>query len=101
MNHRIRLTEEARDDIKRLFAFVLESSGDDWLLAERVVNAIEAGLRMLTTAPFAGRKAAGNPLVRELVIGFGGAGCVALYEIEDGQTVTLLAVRHQREEDYH
>ena len=54
MSHRIRFTEEARDDIKRLYAFVLESSGGVWLLAERVVNAIETGLRVLMTAPFAG-----------------------------------------------
>jgi hypothetical protein len=26
---------------------------------------------------------------------------VALFEIEDPRTVTILAVRHQREEDYH
>lgn len=24
-----------------------------------------------------------------------------LFEIEDGHTVTVLAVRHQREDDYH
>lgn len=101
MSHRIRFTKEARDDIKRLYAFVLESSCDDWLLAERVLSAIDAGLRVLMTAPFAGKKAAGNPLERELVIGFGSAGHVAFYEIEDGQTVVVLAARHQREDDYH
>jgi hypothetical protein len=26
---------------------------------------------------------------------------VALFEIDDQQTVTVLAVRHQREDDYH
>jgi plasmid stabilization system protein ParE len=25
---------------------------------------------------------------------------VALFEIEDGETVTILAIRHQREDDY-
>jgi hypothetical protein len=39
--------------------------------------------------------------LRELVIPFGAAGCVAQYEIEGKGTVTVLAVRHQREEDYH
>ena len=29
------------------------------------------------------------------------AGYVALFEIENAQTVTVTAVRHQREEDYH
>jgi hypothetical protein len=38
--------------------------------------------------------------LRGLLISFGSAGYVALFEIEDAQTVTILAVRHQREEDY-
>jgi hypothetical protein len=52
--------------------------------------------------PFACRKVDnGNPFLRELVIPFGGAGYVALFEIDDDTTLTLLAVRHQREDDYH
>jgi plasmid stabilization system protein ParE len=43
----------------------------------------------------------GNAFVRELVIPFGASGYVALFEIEDSQVVTIVAVRHQREEDYH
>ena len=39
--------------------------------------------------------------LRELVIPFGSAGYVALFEIEGPGHVTILAVRHQREEDYH
>jgi len=35
------------------------------------------------------------------VIGFGDGGYVALFEIESENIVTILAVRHQREEDYH
>ena len=38
---------------------------------------------------------------RELLVMFVGAnGYVALFEIEDSQTVTVLAIRHQREEDF-
>jgi plasmid stabilization system protein ParE len=48
------------------------------------------------------RKAtAADPFLRELVIGFGSAGYVPLFDIEDSTTVTVLAVRHQREDDYH
>ena len=43
----------------------------------------------------------GNPFLREVIIPFGSAGYVALFEIENRELVTLLAVRHQREEDYH
>jgi len=38
--------------------------------------------------------------LRELIISFGANGYVALFEIEDSQTVTVLAIRHQREEDF-
>jgi plasmid stabilization system protein ParE len=40
-------------------------------------------------------------LVGRPLIPFGGAGYVALFEIEDSKTVIILAVRHQREDDYH
>jgi plasmid stabilization system protein ParE len=36
-----------------------------------------------------------------MVIPFGASGYVALYEIDNEETVTILAVRHQREDDYH
>jgi hypothetical protein len=36
-----------------------------------------------------------------MVIPFGTAGYVALFEIEDSKTVTVLAIRHQRDDDYH
>ena len=42
-----------------------------------------------------------NPFLRELLITFGASGYVALYEIEDELTITILAVRHPRENDYH
>ncbi len=47
------------------------------------------------------RKAGKSPFLRELVIPFGHSGYVALFEIEDAATVTILAVRHQLEDDYH
>jgi hypothetical protein len=56
---------------------------------------------LLRFSPFSCRKVLrDNPFLRELVIPFGSAGSVALFEIEAGNTVDILAVRHQREEDY-
>lgn len=50
---------------------------------------------------FTCRKAAqSDPFLRELVISFGASGYVALFEIEDNAIVTILAIRHQREDDY-
>ena len=39
-------------------------------------------------------------MLRELLVGYGESGYVALFEIEDARTVTVLAVRHQRESDF-
>lgn len=43
----------------------------------------------------------GNPFLREMLISFGANGYVVLFEIEAKDMVTILAVRHQREDDYH
>ncbi|WP_436281121.1 type II toxin-antitoxin system RelE/ParE family toxin [Rhizobium sp. LjRoot258] len=52
--------------------------------------------------PFSCRKAtAKSALLRKLLIPFGSAGCVVLFQIEDSHTVIIATVRHQREEDYH
>ncbi len=67
-------------------------------------EAIAKAIELFEVFPFSCRKALGgddNPFLRELIIPFGSSGYVALFEIENRDTVTLLAVRHQREEDYH
>ena len=98
MSYQVRYTREARADLKRLYAFLLEKDLD---AAERALDAIQSAVKMLETFPFSCRKAkADNPLIRELLIPFGSAGYVALFEIET-EFVTIIAVRHQREEDYH
>jgi plasmid stabilization system protein ParE len=98
---RVRFTPEAEADLLRLFDFLLET---DLSLAERAEAAIRKAVELLELFPFTCRKAAGgsrSTFLRELIIPFGGAGYVALFEIEDPATVTILAVRHQREDDYH
>jgi plasmid stabilization system protein ParE len=40
-------------------------------------------------------------LERELIIPFGRSGYVALFEIESATDVVVVAVRHQREDDFH
>ncbi|WP_374338684.1 type II toxin-antitoxin system RelE/ParE family toxin [Methyloversatilis sp.] len=102
MSYRIRFTEEAELDLVRLYQFMLERDDADLALAERALDAIRRAFRSLEFMPFSFRKAtSGNPFLREIVIPFGASGYVALYEIENDETVTILAVRHQREDDYH
>ena len=80
----------------------MRRSNNDWALAERALQAIGAGIALLQQTPFSCRKAMpSHSFLRELVICFGGSGYVALFEIEDARTVTLLAARHQREDDFY
>lgn len=98
MSYRVRFAPRAADDLQRLFDFLAE---EDLLAAERARVAIAQAIDLLQSFPFACRKALPeNPFLRELIIEFGHSGYVALYEIEGSDTVTVLAVRHQREDDF-
>jgi plasmid stabilization system protein ParE len=105
VSFRVRLTRGAEADLGRLFDFLLERElardGGDLALAARAVDAIQAGLATLMSAPFTCRKAGDSAFLRELVIQFGSAGYVALFEIESATDVVVLAVRHQLEDDYY
>ena len=97
--YKVRFTPEAEDDLLRLYDFLLEK---DVATAERALDAIRKAVELLSFSPFSCRKALpDNPFLRELIIPFGSAGYVALFEIESTAAVNILAVRHQREEDYH
>ncbi len=99
MTYQVRVTARARDDIKRLYAYMLER---DEQAAARAYEALEKAMTMLNDFPFSCRRAPGeDALLRELIVPFGSAGYVLLFKIEDSQTVTIAAIRHQREDDYH
>lgn len=100
MSFKVRFTEEAQVDLERLYEFLLQR--DDLDIAQRALDAIVHGITFLETSPFSCRKAlTGNTFLRELIVPFGRAGYVALFEIDDASTVTVIALRHQREEDFH
>jgi len=99
--YQVRFTKQAEADLLRLYDFLLEH---DLATADRALDAIRDALRLLEQFPFSCRKAGDGqhgPRLREMVIPFGASGYVALFEIEDAGTVSILAVRHQRENDYH
>ena len=99
MNLTIRFTPEAKEDLCRLYDFQLEK---DLVAAEKAFDAINQGVLFLQKFPFSCRKATvDNPFLRELLISCGTSGYVALSEIDNENSVTILAVRHQREEDYY
>jgi plasmid stabilization system protein ParE len=116
VSFRVRYAAAARDDLKRLYGFLVTR---DIAAAERALETINRAVEVLRDFPFTCRKVdEGNPFLRELVISSGDSGYVALFEIEGDpessgeqghaneeyepvRYVSILAVRHQREDDYH
>jgi plasmid stabilization system protein ParE len=104
MSFVVELSPTAEADLEHLFEFLLfhSETTEDLDRAQAAIDAIRATAQhRLAITPFSFRKAAQNPAQRELIIPFGGFGYVALYEIVSTSKVVVLAVRHQREEDYH
>ena len=67
----------------------------------RAVATIRASMKILAASPRIGRPAEDmDPDYREKLIDFGNSGYVALYRL-NGETVVILAVRHQKEAGYH
>lgn len=97
-HYTVRFTQEAHADLRRLYDFLIDK---DPRAAAGALKAIRDSVKLLSFSPYACRKAAaGTPRLRELLIPFGASGYVVLFEIEPPCTVTILAARHQREDDY-
>lgn len=100
----VRYTVGARDDLIRLFDFLLERArtAEDFAAAQSAIDALTGFVEgHLGRSPFIYRKLGQSPFLREAIVPFRGAGYVVLYEIERGAVVNVLAVRHQLEDDYH
>ncbi len=99
--YQVIISEDAQDDLERLYAFLFDL---DPASADRAMRVIDKSYGVLARFPHTCRKAFNGefgPSTRELLINFGSSGYLALFEITDAQTVIVLAVRHQRESDYH
>lgn len=99
--YRVRVTREARDDLRRLIAFF---AAQETARPREAVEALEAAFDALSRLPYASRVALKTPrdaTLRELVVPFSRTGYVVLFRVTDARTVSVLAVRHQLEEDYH
>jgi plasmid stabilization system protein ParE len=101
----VRFTDPALDDLNRLFDFLLERAKtiEDLAIAQRAIDEVRATCEgSLSKSPFSYRKTGEGSLRRELIVPFGSTGYVVQYEIEPASSrVIVLAVRHQREDDYH
>lgn len=92
---RIEFAPETTADFERILAHL---SAHDVVDAAKRVQAIVAAIDVLESNPLIGRRVGAN---RELVIGSGAQGCLALYRyFAPMDTVLVLAIRHQREAGY-
>lgn len=84
-------------DVQRIYRFLNERNVD---AARRAVKAIQDGVKVIAVQPGIGRPVEHlDPEYREWLISFGDSGYLALYR-DDGKTLLILAVRHQREAGY-
>ena len=91
-------TPPALADVQRFYRFLAPK---DKASAHRAIRTIRTGVKILAHQPQAGRPVEEmDPEYREWLIDFGSSDYIALYRF-DGETVAILAVRHQKEEGYH
>jgi plasmid stabilization system protein ParE len=92
MTHRVVVSPRARADLLRLNAFLAEKNPG---AARRAMDAIDAGLRSLSTLPF--RNAADDAGLRTLNVRFGRSGYVVCYRVDPG-VVVIARVFHMRDD---
>ncbi|MEW6292719.1 MAG: type II toxin-antitoxin system RelE/ParE family toxin [Pseudomonadota bacterium] len=87
-------SEPALTHVQRLYRFLAEKNP---VAAQRAVRAIRAGVGILATHPQVGRVVEDmDEAFRDWPVDFGDSGYVVRYRV-DGERVTILAVRHQKE----
>lgn len=95
---RVIVTEGAVQGLERCRRFLADKNPQ---AARRAGQAIERQFLLLETAPGTGRPFPDLSEMRELVIGFGDSGYVALYRYDQAaDAVYVLAFRHQKEAGY-
>ncbi len=91
------LSVDAANDLEELVDFLLAQLPNE---AVKTVDLVTDALNILEQHPKIGRPVAQG--LRELVISRGKTGYLALYQYdESADAVIVLAVRHQREQDWH
>jgi plasmid stabilization system protein ParE len=99
----VSFTPAARADLQRLLDFLIDRAIDAEALMQALatIDALETEVQTrLSKTPSLYRHADGDTMLRELVVAAPGHGYLALYEITDARQVTVIAVRHQLEDDY-
>ena len=99
--YNVEVSNAAQEDMERLHDFL---SDIDMRLADKAISEILEGYDFLKIFPQSCRLASFNEpgsTYRELIVNFGKSGYLVLFEINDESILTIIAVKHQREGDYH
>jgi plasmid stabilization system protein ParE len=84
-------------DVQRLYRFLAPKNG---AAARRAIQTIRTGVKILAHQPRLGRPVEDMAAeFREWLIDFGNSGYVVLYRL-DGDKISILAVRRQKEAGY-
>ena len=95
---RVIITESAAQGLEHCRRFLAEKNPQ---ASKRAGQTIERHFALLETTPDIGRPLDELPELRELVIGFGDSGYVAMYRHDpDADIAYVLAFRHQKEAGY-
>lgn len=95
---RLNYSPRAMADLARFQKFLVDV---DYENTGKVIELIFNSLDLLTSMPFSGRIVLDSDNLRELIIPFGNSGYMALYQyIPENDLVRILALKHQREDDY-
>ncbi len=98
--YRIEYDPAAIEDLKHLHVFMLDAAPE---YADAALERIDQSIKKLEIIPHSCRKASfiEGVQLRELIIDQGSSGYIALFEIRPDGVVSVLAIKHQRESDYH
>jgi plasmid stabilization system protein ParE len=99
VSYSVKITPGARNDIKRLYAFLAQKHKPS---AERSLLVLAKAFDGLGLFPHSYRRVnSEDPTLREIAIPFGGSGYLAMLRVRDDlEEIRILAIRHQLEDDY-
>lgn len=100
------VSKRTEDDLEWSFEFLVARSKtlEELDHAEHLLHDLHTSIKTrLAENPWAYRKAGDGKRTtrRQLIAGLGSTGYAVLYEIAPNRRIKVLAIRHQREEDYH
>jgi plasmid stabilization system protein ParE len=104
MSYAVEFTQDAEDDLVRLYDFLLDRAEtlEELVVADEAIKFIrQAALSHLSTTPYSYRKVGARTTLRELIIPFGATGYILRFDIRSPELVLVIGARHQREEDFH